>query len=52
MLHVPIKIIKLNLINYFILYRDVFLEQLTYKREKKWEKLRPSFIFLEMDHET
>lgn len=41
----PIKLTKIEFdMNYFILYRDIFLKPLTYKREKKLEKLHISFF--------
>lgn len=48
----PIKLTKIKSdLNYFILYRDRFLETLTDKREKKLGKLDISFTFFETDHE-
>lgn len=51
MWHMPIKLAKIEFdLNYFILYRDSFLEPLTYKREKIGKVTR-FFLFFEMDHE-
>lgn len=42
-----IKLRKIEFaLSYFILYRDIFLEPLTYKREKNWEVTHFFLFFL------
>lgn len=43
--HMPIMLTKVEFdLNYFILYKDIFLEPLTYKRRKKTEKVTHFFL--------